>query len=308
MSDPWGKFYWADWLADPKLKLCSLQAQGLWMRMLCIAAEAKPVGYVVLEGNTLGAEELAAESGKPLELVEGALAELRKWGVFSVDRHGRIYSRRMIKDVRKAKTARKNGKSGGNPTLGKNTRNPASVNPQDKPQKPEARSQSNPPNPPPGGDEPEGFAKGWGAYPLGGRGNHGPDRASAEWPAAVARAGGVDRLQSAILAHAAQLQRSGGKAKTFDRWLRDGGFVAYLGAETAPSAALTWHGPRRVLEIVADGLGSEAKALSYLARCTWQDMPRRAVIAPDIWVRDKLIEAGLDRAGFDILIKEGRAA
>ena len=141
-KNPWGKFFWADWLSDPKLKLCSLSAQGLWMRMLCIAAEAKPVGYVILEGNALGAPELAAECGKPLREVTLALAELQRWGVFSVDRRGRIYSRRMIKDVRKAKIARENGLNGGNPALGKGSAFRASVKGGDKPQKPESRTRA----------------------------------------------------------------------------------------------------------------------------------------------------------------------
>ncbi len=137
---PWGMFFWADYLAEPKLKICSLSAQGLWMRMLCIAAQAKPLGYVVLEGNALGATELAAECGKPLREVTLALAELQRWGVFSVDRRGRIYSRRMLADIRKAKIARENGKSGGNPALGNRSGKSPSDNPRLKPQSPESRT------------------------------------------------------------------------------------------------------------------------------------------------------------------------
>lgn len=141
-KQPWGKFYWSDWLSDPKLKLCSLSAQGLWIRMLCIAAEANPVGYVVLEGNALGPTELAAECGKSLREVTAALAELQRWGVFSTDRRGRIYSRRMIKDVRKAKVARENGKTGGNPNLGNSSGNRSWDKRVDKPQSPEARTRT----------------------------------------------------------------------------------------------------------------------------------------------------------------------
>ena len=139
---PWGKFYWADWLSDPKLKLCSLEAQGLWIRMLCIAAEAKPVGYVVLEDHTLGASELSSECGKPVSVVEAALADLQKWGVYSMDRRGRIFSRRMVRDAKRAKISQKNGKSGGNPSLGKDRGNQDRDNPRLKTQRPETRDQS----------------------------------------------------------------------------------------------------------------------------------------------------------------------
>jgi hypothetical protein len=141
-KQPWGKFYWSDWLSEPKLKMCSLSAQGLWMRMLCIAADANPVGYVIVEGQPLGATELAAECGKSIREVTSALAELQRWGVFSTDRRGRIYSRRMIQDVKKAKTARENGKNGGNPSLGKGEGNSPLDKGKDKPQKPEARTRT----------------------------------------------------------------------------------------------------------------------------------------------------------------------
>lgn len=151
-KQPWGKFFWSDWLSDPKLKLCSLAAQGLWMRMLCIAAEAKPVGYVLIEGNPLGATELAAECGKSVAEVARLLDELRKWGVFSTDRRGRIYSRRMISDLKKARIARENGKFGGNPALCKGGGNSSSDKGSVKAQKPEARSQNQKRTPkPPGG-------------------------------------------------------------------------------------------------------------------------------------------------------------
>lgn len=132
-GQPWGKFYWSDWASDPKLKLCSLAAQGLWMRMLCIAAEANPVGYVAVNGHPLSDSDIIAMVGGEPDMVGGLLAELAKWGVFSRDRRGCIYSRRMVSDEIKASKARDNGKLGGNPSLGKQRPISASDNPKDKP-------------------------------------------------------------------------------------------------------------------------------------------------------------------------------
>ena len=129
----WAKFYWEDWESDPALRLCSLAAQGLWMRMLCIAAKADPFGYVTVNGRPLDYKALARLTGETEETVEHLLSELDRNGVFSRDRKGRIYSRRMVRDFRKTQTARKNGKKGGNPTLCKNRRKSASDNHQDKP-------------------------------------------------------------------------------------------------------------------------------------------------------------------------------
>ena len=115
----WSKFFWSDWESDPNLRLCSLAAQGLWMRMLCIAAAHEPVGYVAIAGKGLDEAALARLAGCAEAELGALLGELEGNRVFSRDRHGRIYSRRMIADARKARAARKNGLKGGNPSLSK---------------------------------------------------------------------------------------------------------------------------------------------------------------------------------------------
>src|SRR4051794_20766626 len=113
----WSKFFWSDWESDPNLRLCSLAAQGLWMRMLCIAAGHEPVGYVAIAGKGLDEASLARLAGCAQVELGALIAELEGNRVFSRDRHGRIYSRRMIADARKARLARRNGLKGGNPSL-----------------------------------------------------------------------------------------------------------------------------------------------------------------------------------------------
>jgi hypothetical protein len=138
----WTKFFWADWLSDPALRLCSYAARGLWMDMLALAASHDPIGYVAVAGRALDACSIARMTGGAENEVSGLLSELEQSRVFSRDRQGRIYSRRMITDFKKAKIAAKNGKLGGNPSLGKQTGNSASDNPSDngglKPHKPRA--------------------------------------------------------------------------------------------------------------------------------------------------------------------------
>ena len=97
----WGKFFWQDWESDEALRQCSLAAQGLWMRMLCICAKSEAVGYLAVAGNPLDAELLARHVGDARETIDPLLFELENWHVFSRDRRGWIYSRRMIRDTKK---------------------------------------------------------------------------------------------------------------------------------------------------------------------------------------------------------------
>jgi hypothetical protein len=87
------------------------------MEMLCIAAEAQPTGYVLVNGRSPSITDLARLAGAPEDEVQSLLAELDAAGVFSRDRKGRIYSRRMVRDLKRSVENQKNGKKGGNPLL-----------------------------------------------------------------------------------------------------------------------------------------------------------------------------------------------
>lgn len=120
-ANPWDKFFWNDWENDPALRLCSLSAQGLWMRCLCICAKAEPKGFLVVAGRPLSTAELAKLVGVHETEVEALLAELSLAGVFSRDRKGRVFSRRMVRDENRRLASQKGGKKGGGVTYAKQT-------------------------------------------------------------------------------------------------------------------------------------------------------------------------------------------
>lgn len=150
MSQPWVKFYFSDWTSDPKLRMCGLAARGLWMEMLAIMHEAEPYGHLLVSGIVPSEQQLSVLVGAPVQQVADLLVELGIAGVFSRNRAGVIFSRKMVKDEKKAQIARKNGKNGGNPKLCKQTAistldNQIATEPVKPPlntQKPEARVQS----------------------------------------------------------------------------------------------------------------------------------------------------------------------
>jgi len=131
--------------------------------MLCIAAQSDPIGYLTVKKVPLSVNDIARMCGGSEPEVGTLLTELEGNGVLSRDRNGIIYSRRMVRDDKKARTAQKNGKLGGNPSLGKQTVITASDNLPDKcevkPQIPltsiqkKERSTS------------DGFEEFWAAYP-----------------------------------------------------------------------------------------------------------------------------------------------
>ncbi len=113
ISYPWSKFYWSDWENDPALRVCSLAAQGLWMRLLCIAARSTPTGFIVVAGRPCSSTDLSLLTGVAEREVERLLDELSQNGVFSRDVKGRIFCRRMVRDTHLRARLRKNGAKGG---------------------------------------------------------------------------------------------------------------------------------------------------------------------------------------------------
>lgn len=113
----WSKFCWRDWQNDEALQLCSLAAQGLWMRLLCLAHASEPVGHVLLNGKRPTSDQIAILVRSDRDQVEMLLSELQDAGVFSKTKGGVIFSRRMVRDAQASEVARENGKKGGNPKL-----------------------------------------------------------------------------------------------------------------------------------------------------------------------------------------------
>jgi len=182
MSDPWMKFYPADWRSDPKLRLCSMAARGLWMEMLCLMHEATPYGELRVGDVALDENQLSRLVSEPAEAVSGWLSELLAAGVYSVRKNGVIYSRRMEKDEIKRRKLRENGKKGGNPNLCKVTENRPLVNQEDKTtearsQIPEARKKEKARKR--AISYPDDFEVFWSAYPD--KTNNSKKRAGEEW-------------------------------------------------------------------------------------------------------------------------------
>lgn len=122
---PWHKFSWTAWETDDELAMCSMGAQGLWMRLLCMAA--KEDGIVSVAGKAPTVEKLAHLTRQTVENVTAWLAELEAHEVFSRDGEGRIYSRRMARDARISRKNTENGKRGGSPILCNHSGNSQSV-------------------------------------------------------------------------------------------------------------------------------------------------------------------------------------
>lgn len=123
------------------------------MDMLCIMHQADPYGHLLNDrGHPVTERMLVALTGIDSITIADLKSELEKNGVFSVNKKGVIYSRRMTRDSERGKKMHKNGRKGGNPSLCNNKQIRGLVNQGDNqgdiPQKPESRKTKTPLTPP----------------------------------------------------------------------------------------------------------------------------------------------------------------
>lgn len=123
-KDPWFKFWPSAWQSDEALRVCSLEARGLWLEMLCLMHKADPRGRLLINGKPVTEAQLAAVAGVDLQTVKRAFSELSEAGVFSVRKSGVVVSRRIEKEENLSRKRRESGKIGGSVTAMKNKAKP----------------------------------------------------------------------------------------------------------------------------------------------------------------------------------------
>ena len=133
MKLPFMKFFPRDWQADTNLRMCSLEARGLWFEMLCIMAQSTRYGYLVNgDGKTpIADDSLTRLIGCSKDDLYRARSELLEHGVPSLELETNAwFNRRMVREDHKRGLCAEAGKSGGgNPALKKHSRTPDDQNP-----------------------------------------------------------------------------------------------------------------------------------------------------------------------------------
>lgn len=107
-------WFWSDWAGDQAVRSLTPAERGMWIDLLTLAAFGNPTGYVVnARGEPLPLEEIArfancSSTAEASSLIDGILAK----GCASQDRSGRLFNRRMVRDVELSVKRRRAGQIG----------------------------------------------------------------------------------------------------------------------------------------------------------------------------------------------------
>ncbi len=114
---PFLRLFTSDYLADASLGVCSLEARGLAMEMLCLMHEGQPYGHLQLAGRDPSLPEIARLARCSDQEASDLLQELERNQVFFRSRDGLLYSPRLLQEQARRRQRSEHGKRGGNPTL-----------------------------------------------------------------------------------------------------------------------------------------------------------------------------------------------
>jgi hypothetical protein len=107
------RFWTHDWLMDHSLRTCVPLARALWIDLICLMHEGEPYGHLTINGKPANTRQIAYATRLHPKTVAKLMENLETNGVFSKNRDGVIYSRRMVRDHAIQQKARESGLKGG---------------------------------------------------------------------------------------------------------------------------------------------------------------------------------------------------
>lgn len=113
---PWFKFYPKDWMTDSGLQMCSWEAKGIFIELICIMAESKRYGFLEINGVKVTQELLKKRLRIHHKTLKKCLRELLDNSVLSLE-EGVFFSRKMVKEAALSLKGQELGRLGGNPCL-----------------------------------------------------------------------------------------------------------------------------------------------------------------------------------------------
>jgi len=114
---PFLQLFVDDWLAEERLRICSLAARGLWIDMLCLMHKNTRRGFLgQANGQPMTAEQLSRLTGCSPAEVAHLSQELLTAGVASANEQGMVFSRRMVRDEEIRQVRQSAGKKGAEAT------------------------------------------------------------------------------------------------------------------------------------------------------------------------------------------------
>jgi hypothetical protein len=119
-DNPSTTFFWNDWDNEPGMKFCGLTAQGLWVKMLSLAARSREHGVVLIGDHPSLRGDLPAllapSCGETAETIDKLIDDLVTFKVASVDDRGRVFNRRMVAEAELSAARSEAGRKGADVT------------------------------------------------------------------------------------------------------------------------------------------------------------------------------------------------
>jgi hypothetical protein len=92
------EFFPSDWMTDTGIRMCSLEARGLWIDLICLMQLSDKKGYLIIGNQILNEENLRKIFGISKKKIQLLMTELLKYNLIKVDTDGAYFCKRIVQD------------------------------------------------------------------------------------------------------------------------------------------------------------------------------------------------------------------
>lgn len=90
------EFFPSDWMTDPGLRMCSLEARGLWIDIICLMELSEKKGFLLIGNQKINEEKLRKMFGISKKKIQLLMTELLDYNLMKISEDGTYFCKRIV--------------------------------------------------------------------------------------------------------------------------------------------------------------------------------------------------------------------
>jgi hypothetical protein len=92
------EFFPSDWMTDTGLRMCSLEARGLWIDIICLMQLSEKKGFLLIGNQKINEEKLRKMFGISKKKIQLLMTELLDYNLIKVSEDGTYFCKRIVEN------------------------------------------------------------------------------------------------------------------------------------------------------------------------------------------------------------------
>jgi hypothetical protein len=92
------EFFPSDWMTDTGIRMCSLEARGLWIDLICLMQLSDKKGFLIIGNQKINEEKLRKMFGISKKKIQVLMTELLDYNLIKVSEDGTYFCKRIVEN------------------------------------------------------------------------------------------------------------------------------------------------------------------------------------------------------------------